>query len=172
MVFERFADQLDYPMFVVTAAHAGTGEQAGCLVGFASQCSIVPARFLACLSTANHTYRIALAAPVLAVHTLRAGQHELAALFGEQTGDDVDKFARCRWESGVAGVPLLADCPDRFTGTVLTRLDGLGDHVGFVLDPLDPEDGADAAPGRRTADPVPAPLMFSTVRDLRPGHPA
>src|SRR5207248_6722269 len=33
-----------------------------------------------------------------------------AALFGARTGDEVDKFTRCRWTSGPAGVPLLDDC--------------------------------------------------------------
>lgn len=37
---EALTAALDYPMFVVTVA-AG-GERAGCLVGFATQCSIDP----------------------------------------------------------------------------------------------------------------------------------
>ena len=48
---------LDYPMFVVTT-RAGD-EPAGCLVGFASQVSIRPPRFLVGLSKRNHTYRVA-----------------------------------------------------------------------------------------------------------------
>ncbi len=36
--------EIDYPMFIVTAA-AG-GRRAGCLVGFTTQCSIHPPRFL------------------------------------------------------------------------------------------------------------------------------
>src|SRR4051794_41781759 len=49
-------DELDYPMFIVTVA-AG-GERAGCLVGFATQCSINPPRFLVCLSDKNRTFRV------------------------------------------------------------------------------------------------------------------
>ena len=49
--------RLDYPMFVATGHH--DGEDSGCLIGFATQCSIEPFRFLACISDANHTYRIA-----------------------------------------------------------------------------------------------------------------
>src|SRR3982750_801842 len=62
-------DELDYPMLIVTAA-AG-GQRAGCLVGFATQCSIDPPRMLVCVSKANHTYRVAVDADVLAVHFLR-----------------------------------------------------------------------------------------------------
>ncbi|MGA4544164.1 flavin reductase family protein [Uniformispora flossi] len=166
MDFERFADALDYPMFVVTAAHPATGERSGCLVGFASQCSIAPARFLVCVSRANHTHPVAQASRVLAVHALSARQRELAELFGERTGDDTDKFARCRWTPGEEGVPLLTDCPRRFVGTVVDRLTGLGDHTGFVLAPLD---SGDSAAGTPQMEP---PLMYSDVRDMQPGHPS
>ena len=46
--FNALASELDYPMFVVTTAAGGA--PAGCLVGFATQCSIDPPRFLVCLS--------------------------------------------------------------------------------------------------------------------------
>ncbi|MDI2128299.1 flavin reductase family protein [Yinghuangia seranimata] len=166
MAFDEFTDALDYPVFVVTAVDTATGERAGCLVGFATQCSLEPARFLVCLSTANHTYRVARASPVLAVHALGVTQHGLARLFGERTGDTTDKFAQCRWEPGEAGVPLLSDCPQRFIGRVLHRVDNLGDHAGFVLAP------AESAPDVATDNTVPGLLMFSQVQDLTPGHPA
>ena len=46
--FERLVGQLDYPMFIVTTQVEG--RRAGCLVGFASQFSIDPPRFLIGLS--------------------------------------------------------------------------------------------------------------------------
>ena len=45
---------LDYPMFVITVA-AG-GERSGCLIGFATQAGVDPARFIVCLSDKNHTH--------------------------------------------------------------------------------------------------------------------
>ncbi len=55
--FEKLVSMLDYPMYVVTTA---CGDQrAGCLVGFTSQVSIGPPRFLVGLSEKNHTYRVA-----------------------------------------------------------------------------------------------------------------
>ena len=55
--FEQLVALLNYPMFVVTTEVGGT--PAGCLVGFASQASIHPPRFLVGLSTKNHTFRVA-----------------------------------------------------------------------------------------------------------------
>jgi flavin reductase (DIM6/NTAB) family NADH-FMN oxidoreductase RutF len=97
---------------------------------------------------------------MLAVHGLGSGQHELAALFGTQTGDTVDKFTRCAWRPGPGGLPILADCPRWFAGEIATRIP-LGNHTGFLLDPVEAGGG-----------PHPAPLMFSAVRDLDAGHPA
>jgi flavin reductase (DIM6/NTAB) family NADH-FMN oxidoreductase RutF len=156
--FEDLVSRLDYPMFVVTA-YDGT-ERAGCLVGFATQCSIDPPRFLACLSVRNHTYRVAMHATTVAVHLLRAEQRDLAALFGGETGDEVDKFARCAWTPGPDGVPVLDGCAGWFAGRVLDRLP-LGDHTGLLLDPFA---GNVAAFG----DVV----RFAHVRDLEPGHDA
>lgn len=69
--FERLVATLDYPMFVVcTRAHGTDDPPAGCLVGFASQTSIHPPRFLVGLSRRNHTYRIAENATHLAVHVV------------------------------------------------------------------------------------------------------
>src|SRR5206468_3781620 len=104
--FSRYTSILDYPMFVVTAVDANTGARSGCLVGFVTQCSLDPMRFLVCLSRANHTYGVARGAPVLAVHALGPEHRDLATLFGTRTGDEIDKFTRCAWHPGPAGVPL------------------------------------------------------------------
>lgn len=48
---DAFIDRLNPDMYVVTAT-AGD-ERAGCLVGFASQCSIRPVRFVVWLSKVN-----------------------------------------------------------------------------------------------------------------------
>ncbi len=149
---------LDYPMFVVTAA--GAGERSGCLVGFLTQCSIDPVRFLVCLSHKNHTTRVAGQASQLGVHLLGQDQRRLAELFGTTSGDDTDKFERCRWTPGPGGTPLLADCPGWFLGSILARHD-LGDHVGFLLEVNDAQ-----------AEPRSALLTFQAVRDLNPGHDA
>jgi flavin reductase (DIM6/NTAB) family NADH-FMN oxidoreductase RutF len=157
--FEKLVSLLDYPMFVVTTR---TGdESAGCLVGFASQVSIHPQRFLVGLSKRNHTYRVAEGASHLAVHVLERRHCELARVFGGDTGDRIDKFARCAWHSGPHGLPILDDAAAWFAGTVLSRYD-VGDHVGLLLEPV-----TGSAP-----DKFGQLVTFSDVRDLQPGHEA
>jgi flavin reductase (DIM6/NTAB) family NADH-FMN oxidoreductase RutF len=136
------------------------GERAGCLVGFGTQASIHPPRFLACISVKNRTYEVACRASALAVHLLsdEPPDRELAELFGGETGDDTDKFARSRWHDGPAGVPFLDDIPNRFAGRILERL-GLGDHVGFLLEPID----ADATDSFDE-------LGFQETKEIEPGH--
>jgi flavin reductase (DIM6/NTAB) family NADH-FMN oxidoreductase RutF len=162
-VLEPFTDGWDYPLTIVTTAAArpaGPAERSGCLVGFLTQCSIDPPRFLVCLSRTNHTFRVAARADILAVHALAADQRPLAELFGTRTGDEVDKFSHCAWRPGPGEVPLLVDCPRYFLGRILARLD-LGDHAGYLLEPI----GA-------ASDPGPAGLMFSQVKDLQAAHGA
>ena len=113
--FEDVAELLDYPMFVVTTA--SNGRRAGCLVGFATQISIDPARFLVGLSVNNHTHQVAADASRLVVHLLDADSMDVARLFGEKTGDEVDKFAQCAWSPGPDGVPVLDEPPAWFSGT-------------------------------------------------------
>lgn len=155
-----FTAALDCPLYVVTAAAAG--ERGGCLVGFGSQCSIRPARFIVWLSKANRTYRIATRADRLAVHLLSHDQEHLARLFGGESGDTTDKFARTAWHPGPGGVPVLDEAPVWFVGRVESTVDG-GDHVGFLLAPEVSEHPA--------GDDV--RLMFLTdALDISPGHPA
>ncbi len=157
--FERLVSLLDYPMYVVTTRSGD--RNAGCLVGFTSQVSISPSRFLVGLSQRNHTFRVAREAPRLAVHLLPRTHRELARLFGSETGDRVDKFARCRWRPGPDGLPILTDATGWFVGDVLNRID-MGDHVGFLLEPVTGD-----AP--ETFDQL---VTFADVRDLEPGHDA
>lgn len=99
--FQDLTGGLEYSMFVVTACD---GERrAGCLVGFTTQCSIDPPRYLVCLSKANNTVAVALGAEVLMVHVLGADQLGLARLFGELTGDKVDKLEGRECEQGGTG---------------------------------------------------------------------
>jgi len=154
--FMKLTVHLNYPLFIVTTA---AGERrAGCVIGFATQTSVDPGRFLACLSRSNRTTRLAREAEALAVHLLPREQTALAELFGGETGDETDKFARCEWSSGPAGLPILAGCPSWFAGAILARLD-LGDHEGYLLDPIE----AHCEPAES--------LYFQDSKDIEPGHP-
>ncbi len=172
MSFGDFSGLVDPPLYIVTAS-AG-GERSGCLVGFATQCSIHPPRFLVCLSVVNHTYRVAARAGVLGVHLLAADQHGLAAHFGERTSDEDDKFAGIAWHPGPHGAPLLDAARAAFEGRVVQRLP-LGDHRGHLLEPLD-ETVTGAAAALRSQQSAGGPagrqLRLQDAATLEAGHPA
>ena len=154
--FDSLMSELDYPMFIVNTCSGG--ERAGCLIGFATQISISPPRFLAGLSHKNHTYRVAQGAELLGVHFVPADGVDLAELFGSQTGDEIDKFERCDWRPGPGGVPIVAGCPNWFVGRIVERLDA-GDHDAMLLEPVAAE--------RQAAEEE---LTFHRAKRIQPGH--
>ena len=131
--FHRLVGQLDYSMFIVTTL--ADGEPAGCLVGFATQTSIDPPRFLVCISRRNRTHEVAARASALAVHFVPADAEDLVQLFGSRSGHEVDKFARAQWRRGPEGAAILAACPNWFVGRVVERR-AFGDHTGYLLEPV------------------------------------
>jgi flavin reductase (DIM6/NTAB) family NADH-FMN oxidoreductase RutF len=157
--YDALVAAADTTLVVVTATYRG--ERGGCLVGFHCQCSIEPARHAIWLSKANHTCRVALQASHLGVHFLGREDRALAQLFGESTGDEIDKFARCDVVEGPHGVPLLRACADRMVGRRRTSMDDGSDHICFVVEPIEVQRG-DATP----------PMRLSDASDLTPGHAA
>ncbi len=155
--FQRLVAGLDYPMLIVTVA--AEGQRSGCLVGFSTQCSIHPPRFLAGISDKNRTYRVARDGRTLAVHLVPADRGDLAELFGGETGDDADKFGRADWHDGPDGVPLIDGCPSWFAGRIVDRIP-LGDHVGHLLEPFGGNDAGDDW------------LGFVRAKRIEPGHEA
>jgi flavin reductase (DIM6/NTAB) family NADH-FMN oxidoreductase RutF len=154
--FERLMGQLDYSLLIVTTASAG--ERSGCLVGFASQVSIDPQRFLICLSVKNHKFAVARGADVLVVHFVPRQAEKLAVLFGGETGDEIDKFSQCDWREGPGGAPVLTSLEDWFAGRILDRFD-FGDHHGHLLEPIEGE-------AHRSG----SPLTLRRAKWIEPGH--
>ena len=97
----------------------------------------------------------------MAVHLVPEDAQELVELFGGETGDDTDKFARAAWRLGPEGLPLLDGCPSWFAGRILDRI-VLGDHVGHVIEPFD---GVDPNPDLPW-------LPFQRAKAIEPGHEA
>jgi flavin reductase (DIM6/NTAB) family NADH-FMN oxidoreductase RutF len=150
---------LDHPMFIVTVA--SDEQPAGCLVGFATQCSQRPPRWFVGISKLNHTFAIAATASVVVVHALGADHVALARLFGELTGDNIDKFAHCQWRPGPDGrTPVLDECRRWFAGEIVDRVDP-GDHLALVLAPFAAECGDHSSQ-----------LGMQALPDLDPGHPS
>lgn len=157
---ERFHQEmgaLDGPMVVVTVS---AGEQrAGCLVGFHTQVSIDPARYLVCLSDKNHTYRVAKGATHLAVHFLGAEQLDLATRFGTLCSATSDKFEGLALTVGPGGAPIVEDCAHWFVGEIQGSLP-IHDHVAFALEPV----ASGGATDRRRL------LGFQAAKHLDAGH--
>jgi flavin reductase (DIM6/NTAB) family NADH-FMN oxidoreductase RutF len=156
---EPFFERVDYPYYVLTA-RTPDGYMSGCLAGFVTQCSIDPPNFVACISRLNHTLGVAVHASAMGLHLLGVDQLETARLFGEETGDEVDKFAGVDWWIGTTGAPLLKDVAMALEGTILGHF-SVGDHEAFLV---------------RAVRAVPSPgrglLMHRTSPRLHPGHPA
>jgi len=158
--YDALVADADTALVVVTATYRE--ERGGCLVGFHCQCSIEPARHAVWISKANHTCRVALQATHLGIHFLDRADHELARLFGERTGDEIDKFERCDTIEGPHGVPMLVACPDRVVARRRTSMDDGSDHVCFVLEPVHVRRGRAAR----------VPMRLSDASALTPGHAA
>ncbi|HEX8121438.1 MAG TPA: flavin reductase family protein [Solirubrobacteraceae bacterium] len=157
-VVHELVSDLDYPMFIVTATNGR--EKSGCLVGFATQCSINPPRFLVCLSDKNRTFRVARDASVVVVHLVPAEADSLAQLFGSQTGDEIDKFEHCAWHEGPEGTPVLDECGNWFAGRIVDRVEA-GDHCALLLDPFDAH-----------SDDSEEAFTFHRAKRIEPGHEA
>ena len=155
---EEITDRSRHPMVVATVMSVD-GEAAGCLVGFHTRCSIDPPRYMVCLSSENRTFEVASEAPAMAVHHLDAEDGAIARRFGEDTGDEVDKFAGIGWSTGPHGVPVLDGVASWWVGRIVERIH-LGDHTGFVLEPVAGRVGPDRAP-----------FTSDRAADFEPGHP-
>jgi flavin reductase (DIM6/NTAB) family NADH-FMN oxidoreductase RutF len=156
---DAFFDVVDYPYYVVTV-RAPDDDMSGCLVGFVTQCSIDPPNFLVCISKVNHTFAVAQHSAGMGLHLLGAGQSAMARLFGEETGDVVDKFASVDWRLGATGAPLLVDAAVSMEGRVLGHF-SVGDHEAFLVRAV-----------RAVAGGYEGLLTYRSGPPLEPGHPA
>jgi len=161
--FDWLVQQMNAALVVVTVDDHGT--PAGCVVGFHIQCSIEPRQYAVWLSKLNHTYRVLAArdrveGSYIGIHSLTEADHDLAELFGANTGDEVDKFAACDWHRGPHGVPILDRCPSHFVVGITAVVDLDGDHMCFAGNPVAAERGDDYRA-----------LRLSAAMDIDPGHP-
>jgi flavin reductase (DIM6/NTAB) family NADH-FMN oxidoreductase RutF len=83
----------------------------------------------------------------------------MASLFGEQSGDEIDKFERVQWSAGPGGVPILAECAAWVVGRVVDRMSA-GDHEAFLINV------GDGGAGRHEGQ-----FMWRDAGGFEPGHP-
>jgi len=156
---DAYTERTEYALQVVTTT-TSDGEPSGCMVGFSTQCSIDPPRFLICISKINHTYLASEHSDAVALHLIGQDQIPLASLFAETSGDDMDKFAHCRWLPGTTGAPVLTDCAAWLEGMIIQRW-SVGDHQALLVRPV-----AGGAGVHREV------LTIRHSPDFRPGHPS
>ena len=156
---DAYVSMAEYALQIVTTGSV-EDEVSGCLVGFATQCSIVPPRFIVCISKVNHTYLVSERSDAVALHLIGRHQIELASLFAETSGDTNDKFSRCQWRPGVTGAPVLSECVAWLEGTVIQRW-SVGDHQALLVQPV-----AGGVGDHRDV------LTIQTAPSFHPGHPA
>jgi flavin reductase (DIM6/NTAB) family NADH-FMN oxidoreductase RutF len=131
--FDDLMAMLDAPVFVVTTQ--ADGEPAGCLVSFATQTSVQPPTFVVSMPRSSDTVDAASRSEHLAVHVLAQRQHVLAELFSSQTGAEINKFDRCSWRAGPAGMPILDEAVAWFVGKTVSWSDD-GEHVVYLVAPV------------------------------------
>ena len=154
---DPMTEEADDPLYVVTARVGD--EISGCLAGFVTQSSLKPVRFIVCVSKVNYTFTVVERSKALAVHLLGSEQRGMASLFGEWSGDDIDKFRQLDWKEGILGAPVIRDCAAWVEGPIINRMSA-GDHEAFLIAVRD--GGAGPRPGR---------FMLSDASDFNPGHP-
>ena len=156
----ELVDRADPPLYVVTTAAAG--ERAGCVVGFATQASIDPPRFLVAISKANRTWQ-RRPRPRATSRCICSGASGLMS----STCSAARPVTRSTSSNSAigpratAGVPLLDGAAAWFVGRVIERFD-FGDHVGHLLQPV----------RGGTATTSPDAVTLHDADDLSPGHPA
>jgi flavin reductase (DIM6/NTAB) family NADH-FMN oxidoreductase RutF len=153
-----YTERIDFPYYVITVRTAD-GEMSGCLAGFVTQCSIDPPNFLVCIAKVNHTFLVAERSEAMGLHLLGDDQEELARIFGEETGDLVDKFAQCDWRLGPTGAPLLVESAVSMEGHILSRF-SVGDHEAYLV-----------CVERGVSGNHDGLLTYRDAPNFRPGHP-
>lgn len=113
------------------------GEQRSAFTASAlMQVSFSPPLVALGVSPAHASYKLLKAGRVFTINVLADQQQSLAAHFGTQSAQAVDKLAALRWRPGKTGAPLLADALAHFDCEVVDDI-AAGDHrlvTGRVVD--------------------------------------
>lgn len=133
----RLFDQLDPPLWVVTAS-AG-GRRGGLIATYVTPVSIVPEmpRVIVALGRSHQTWELVEASGAFALHTLDEAHVDWVWRFGLQSGrQGADKLDGLAVGSGATGAPILDDAPGWLECRVEARLD-TGDRTAFLAAVVD-----------------------------------
>ena len=151
----ELVSELDYPMFIVTVSDGR--ERSGCLIGFATQCSIAPAALLGVhLREEPHPRRRAAGRQ----RDRPPRQRSRTPASPSCSAPDrrrIDKFERCAWHDGPGGAPVLDDCENWFAA---------GSSSASTPATTRPA----ARPVRGARGTAERPFTFHRARRIEPGH--
>lgn len=112
---------------VVTARDA-RGEPAGFTANSFTSVSLDPPLLLVCPGRHLSSFAVFQSAPCFGVSILAEGQEVVSNLFAGRAGD---RFARCGWEDGALGVPLISGRAAGFSCATHDRVEA-GDHLILI----------------------------------------
>lgn len=111
----------------VVTTSSPAGQPAGMTISSFSAVSLQPPLVLWCLQRQVPPAETFEQAGHYALHFLHAGQQDLSDRFANPATLPT-RFEGLAWEAGLAGLPLLADCPTRLCCQVVQRIEA-GDHL-------------------------------------------
>jgi flavin reductase (DIM6/NTAB) family NADH-FMN oxidoreductase RutF/rubredoxin len=126
-------EKLSYGLYVLTSIN-GSAINGQC-VNTVFQLTSQPPRIAVCLNKNNVTHEFVIASGVFAVSVLGRDHFNKVAVFGYQSGRNVDKFAEVNYVKGQNGCPILSDCIAYLEAQILPdKMVDVGTHTLFVAD--------------------------------------
>jgi flavin reductase (DIM6/NTAB) family NADH-FMN oxidoreductase RutF/rubredoxin len=150
--------KITYGLYVVSSSDGN--KLNGYISNTVFQVTADPAQFAIACSKNNFTTGIISKSRTFAISALKKdASAELIGIFGYKSGNDIDKFSRCNYKTGLTGAPvLLDDTIAWFECEVVHSLD-VGSHILFIGKVIDGE----------LLDPTGEPLTYAWYRESRNG---
>ncbi len=82
----------------------------GCSIAWVSQVNFDPPLVMVCMGKTYYTTELIEASKVFGVSLLAERQVDVARLFGNKSGREVNKFSTVAYETKETGAPILKDC--------------------------------------------------------------
>ena len=145
--------RLTLGVYVIGVAHGDSRD--AFTAAWVMQASFDPLSLALSVNQLNASYSLIHGSGVFTVNVLKAGQLELARLFGTQSGRERNKLEGARWKPGPSGAPILDEALAYFE-CELTGSINAGDHevvIGRVIN-------------GRILDPDATPMSYSETGDM------
>ncbi len=128
--FEAFF-KVSYGLYIVTSGNKEKGN--GFISNAVFQVTAEPAQFAACCNKENFTAEFIKENDAFAISVLKqeAGK-EIIGTFGYQSGRDINKLDKVRFQFGETGVPIITDDAVAYIECKLKQTFDVGTHLIFI----------------------------------------